>query len=136
MQWRGRSCQGETPGAAGSSASSEESPTIYPVDQCQAVVTITGALQASWKGNAQATPSDESTLYQSSDGKKSWITATPKTGEEPAQVVVTVKGTSYTAAAKAISIEESDDGAEVEATIAPAKGQQAKAVATFTCAQG
>lgn len=120
---------------SGDKSSASESPTIYPLDQCQAEVTVTGALKAHWEGDAQATPSGDSTLYQSSDGKKSWITATTAAGESPAHVVVTVNGTSYAAGENALSIDASGDAADVNATVQPAKGKMAKVTAAFTCDQ-
>lgn len=120
----------ESPTTAGSDTS--ESPTIYPVDGCQAEVAVTGVLKVAWKGNAQNSPSGEATLFQSSDGKKSWIAATTAAGDDPAAVTVTVKGTSYQLGKNA-AVDETESGATVSGTVQVQKGQTAKVEATFDC---
>lgn len=120
----------ETPSAA------SESPTVYPVDGCEADVKVTGAAKIAWKGDGQVSESGEAaTLYQSQDGKKSWIAVTAGSDDAPSQVVVTVKGTTYPVLEKGLQVKESDDGVTAKATVQVDKGEDAKVTATFTCAE-
>lgn len=117
----------QTPSAA------SESSTVYPVGGCQAKVAVTGALKASWKGDGMATEAGDAMLYQSSNNKSSWIAVTTATKETPAQVVVTVKGTTYTVQDKSVKVAESEGALTANAAASVAKGKKAQVKARFSC---
>ena len=121
------------PQSEGTPSSASESPTIFPVGGCQAKVAVTGALKTSWKGDGMATEAGDAMLYQSSDNKKSWIAITTATEDVPAQVVVTVKGTTYTLQDKSVKVTESEGALTANASAAVAKGKKAQVKASFTC---
>lgn len=129
----GDDSDGDKPESGESPAAVSESPTIYPIDGCEAVVKVSGALKVAWKGDGQVAETDEATMYQTQDGKKSWIAVTASNGEAPSQVVVTVDGTTYAVPAKGVKIEKTDDGVVAKAAI-PVDKESAKLQATFTCA--
>ena len=95
--------------------------------------SVTGALKVSWKGDAMATPSGDGTLYQARNDKDSWVTVTTASGDTPATVALTVKGTTYAVPDKSVEIDESDNGLSASAATEVAKGKTAKVKARFTC---
>ena len=123
----------DEPRSEQSPSTASESPTIYPVGGCTAKVAVTGALKTSWTGDGMATEAGDAMLYQSSNSKSSWIAITTGTEATPAQVVVTVKGTTYTVSDKSVKVTETEGKLAAKAAAPVSKGKKAQVKATFTC---
>ena len=102
--------------------------------ECEAEVEVTGAVKASWTGEAFVVTENRSgpTVYKAADGA-STLTVLSADGDFPAVASLSAKQGGFSGSDGALDVDPDGGGATVEATLKSGSGKSADLVATITC---
>lgn len=102
--------------------------------ECEAEVEVTGAVTASWTGEAFVVTENRSgpTLYKSVDGKKT-LTLLAAEGDFPAVASLSTNQGNFSGSDGTLEVDAEGSGATVETTLSAGAGTSADLVATISC---
>lgn len=129
---------GAEPGTDGSPTGSADADKAGDTEEkraeCSAEVTVSGAVKASWKGDAFAVTENRSgpAIYKTSK-KKFTLTLLAGDGDIPAVASLATKKGSFSGADGTLDVDPDGGGAEVDAELRGSGGKTANLVATITC---
>lgn len=133
-------CGGDDPDGGGDDAAADGDVPALQGEDCDAEVTLTGAIEASWSGNATVDTSDSvapPATYQSSDAGTILTVSAVGNGFDDPTVILLADGRSFGVPFGEGSVDVSADGSgatiDAAAPEVGGEGGTVQVTATFTC---